>query len=362
MCIAIFSTAHPEYALILISNRDEFLSRPTLQADWWEPPHSNILGGRDLLRAEQGTWLGITREGRIAVLTNVREEGNAKPEARSRGAVANAFLMQPADSQESTEDFVRSLVAQDGMEGIGGFNVVCGRAGEPLAVISNRTPNADSITWVAKEPGETIGLSNAVITDRSWTKITRGEAMMAEVIHKNSVARESKGDLIEALLGVLQNDTLPCNPGVQNWGSKVKELRKSIFIPALGEDGARIESAANLASARQNKSVQAENPDEHQPMYDGLSGAYGTQKQTILLVTQEGRVTFLERTLYGANGMEVAKKERDKYYEFDIESLNWLNDNIEMFGVRGRYKILRMLLHDPRSGRKDMFTLGLEIE
>ncbi|KAL9123921.1 MAG: hypothetical protein Q9217_006695 [Psora testacea] len=319
MCIALFSTAHPDYALILINNRDEFLTRPTLQADWWTPPHSNILGGRDLLRPEQGTWLGITREGRIAVLTNFREEGVIKPEVRSRGAMVNAYLMQPAHSLQSTEKFVRSLVEGEGLEGIGGFSLVCGRIGEPLAVISNRTPTVDGITWIAGAKGETTGLSNTTVADRSWTKVTRGEQLMADAI-ENSVAGGSLKDrLIERLFNILSDDTLPRIAAGQDWESKVKELRKSIFIPAVGGDGARHESAEHLAAGRSEECVYAQKPRRNQNADDGWSGAYGTQKQTVVLVTHTGKVTFVERTLYHADGRKVAENNRDRFFEFGIE-------------------------------------------
>lgn len=44
--------------------------RPTQPAHFW-PDHPSILAGRDVLR--QGTWLGVTRTGRVALLTNYRE-------------------------------------------------------------------------------------------------------------------------------------------------------------------------------------------------------------------------------------------------------------------------------------------------
>lgn len=59
MCIVIVTTAHPDYPLILLNNRDEFLHRPTAPADWWDPPYDYVLGGRDLHRCEHGTWYAI---------------------------------------------------------------------------------------------------------------------------------------------------------------------------------------------------------------------------------------------------------------------------------------------------------------
>src|SRR5947207_1114724 len=176
MCIALISTAHPAYQLILIDNRDEFLNRPTAPAAWWPDPNGHVVGGRDLLRSVHGTWLGVTIDGRIAVLTNFREEG-AQPEgATSRGAITRGFLAE--NSFSNTEGFVKDMVASGVGRDAGGFSLVCGRIGEPLAVISNRAKSEDDIPWIAAKPGETIGLSNAAFGDRSWHKVASGEKLM----------------------------------------------------------------------------------------------------------------------------------------------------------------------------------------
>ena len=44
--------------------------RPTAPAHFWEG-HPDLLAGKDLLGG--GTWLGVTKTGRVAWLTNFRE-------------------------------------------------------------------------------------------------------------------------------------------------------------------------------------------------------------------------------------------------------------------------------------------------
>ena len=69
MCLALLALhAHPRYAVVIAANRDEFHARPGEAAGWWE---DGWLAGRDL--GAGGTWLGVTRAGRWALLTNVRE-------------------------------------------------------------------------------------------------------------------------------------------------------------------------------------------------------------------------------------------------------------------------------------------------
>ncbi len=74
--------------LVLAANRDEFYERPTAPLAWWEG--DRILAGRDLRAG--GTWLGVTRQGRLAALTNHRDPAQAKPDRASRGLLPVAFL------------------------------------------------------------------------------------------------------------------------------------------------------------------------------------------------------------------------------------------------------------------------------
>ena len=68
---------------------DEFFSRPTAPADWW-PDAPDILGGRDLQAG--GSWLAMSRSGRVAALTNFRDPANLKPQSPSRGELVAGFL------------------------------------------------------------------------------------------------------------------------------------------------------------------------------------------------------------------------------------------------------------------------------
>ena len=82
MCLIVVGwRVHPDYPLVVAANRDEFYRRPTAFAGFWADA-PDILGGRDLEAG--GTWLGITRAGRFAAVTNVREPG-AAPGRHSRG-------------------------------------------------------------------------------------------------------------------------------------------------------------------------------------------------------------------------------------------------------------------------------------
>ena len=281
------------------------------------------MGGRDLQRDEQGTWLGITKQGRLAVLTNFREEGTVKLEARSRGAMVNAFLTQPANDHATTETFVHDLVADDGLKGVGGFSLVCGKVGQPMAVISNRTPNVEGITWISAERNETVGLSNAAFADRSWPKILRGELLLSLSVQYLIDRGGSEADLVDDLFEILSNDTLPKRPRGVGWESFLKELRKSIFIPAIGGEDGDDMSAEDIAAADGGECLKGENAINLGGQLDGQSDVYGTQKQTVVLVSRQGRVTFVERTLYDEFGKTTQALERDRTFTFNIEGWSY---------------------------------------
>ena len=101
MCVvALAWNAHPRWRLLLAGNRDEFHARPTAALAPW--PESALIAGRDLQSG--GTWVGLDRRGRIAVVTNVRD-GLAQPHTGpSRGALPVAFLESVADAAATTAD------------------------------------------------------------------------------------------------------------------------------------------------------------------------------------------------------------------------------------------------------------------
>src|SRR5437763_410084 len=97
MCVIFFAyRVDPEHPLILLANRDEFYARPSAPADWWEG-ESDIYAGRDLISG--GTWLGVTRRGRFAAVTNYREP-SAPQGQRSRGELAADFLRSDVEPLE----------------------------------------------------------------------------------------------------------------------------------------------------------------------------------------------------------------------------------------------------------------------
>lgn len=234
--------------------------------------------------------------------------------------MVNAFLTQPGDSPKDTGKFVKGLVAEEGLKGVGGFSLVCGNLGQPLAVISNRTPNIEEVNWVAKQRGETVGLSNGAYGDRAWPKVVKGEALMASTIAESVARKDSKAELIEEMMRVLSVDTLPKKQEGEGWESYIKQLRHSIFIPPIGGEGVEQARSDSIAAAKEDRHVHSVDNEKTPRPAAGMGGVYGTQKQTVVLVDHHGKVTFVERTLYDEKAQPVPTKNRDRIFEFQIEA------------------------------------------
>lgn len=102
MCLIVSAWhAHPDYPLIVAANRDEHFPRPTAPAHWW-PDTPEVFAGRDLVAC--GTWLGITRGGRFAALTNYRDPRLRRADAPSRGLLVRECLESDMPAGETLQD------------------------------------------------------------------------------------------------------------------------------------------------------------------------------------------------------------------------------------------------------------------
>lgn len=336
MCILLLTTAHPSYALILVDNRDEFILRPTSRPAWWpHPAGHDVLSARDLQRAEKGTWMGMTADGSLAVLTNYSEPPVADPAhpvhaIRSRGGMVTHWLGAPAG--ETTEETLRRLV-DAGVKSVGGFSMLCGklrRRGDgiaPLAIVSNRSEHAGDVHWVGGERGQVAALSNAVYGEgEEWPKLQNGKELLSEAVREAVEGGDDEEGLVERLFGVLDTDTLPIDPGA-SISDAVPVLRQSIFIPPIGDESHMREMEERRARGKTGWPAADSTPVETEgsaaeTAADSMgfaTGLYGTQRQTVVLVDWEGNVTFRERALFDGNGNAVARGEGDEVVRFRAE-------------------------------------------
>ncbi len=171
MCLIIFAwNATPAQRLVVAANRDEFHARPAAPAAFWEDS-PQVLAGRDL--KARGTWLGVTRSGRFAAVTNVRDphppNGRAAP--RSRGDLTREFLA----GDQTPAKFVAAVEVQAG--DFDGFNLLVGDT-EELWYLHGGGRNRSE----RRQLGAGIyGLSNASL-DVPWPKVLEGRARLEALL------------------------------------------------------------------------------------------------------------------------------------------------------------------------------------
>lgn len=149
---------------MVAANRDEYYRRPTAPAAFW-PDHPQLLAGRDL--ESGGTWMGVTRQGRCAALTNFRDPGRHQPQAPSRGRLVADFLT----GAQSIDAYLDGLDAS----AYNGFNLLLGD-GERLVAFSNVSNERHEL-----EPG-IYGLSNALL-DTPWPKVGAGKTALQAALN-----------------------------------------------------------------------------------------------------------------------------------------------------------------------------------
>lgn len=155
MCIVAFAwQLVDQLPLCLISNRDEFYQRPTQSLSAW--PNTDIFAGQDLQSG--GTWMGVTAQGRWAIITNFREGGEQPDYSTSRGHLIQQFL-------SSTQTPIRFAQALEQKQcDYAGFNLFMGDLDQAV-YMSNRGEAAQILS-----PGVYV-LSNGQLSE-AWAKTT----------------------------------------------------------------------------------------------------------------------------------------------------------------------------------------------
>jgi uncharacterized protein with NRDE domain len=169
MCLAAWAVGrHPRFPWVLASNRDEFFDRPAAPLQWWRPSQSaaEVLGGRDL--GAGGSWLALNRQGRLALLTNVREPGRHDAASPSRGALVVQALAETVAGDAWLDGISRAPR--------NGFNLlVADLAGDRFAWVGNRPAQR------RRGAAGVWGLSNAAL-DTPWPKVRRLKARLDEAL------------------------------------------------------------------------------------------------------------------------------------------------------------------------------------
>lgn len=234
MCLALIALdAHPRWALVTAANRDEFHARAATGAHWWT---DGTLAGIDLEAG--GTWFGVNRQGRWALVTNFREGLPRDPNAPSRGGLVTRALGDMAAPLASA-----AAIATGGAR-YHGYNLLLGQLAT-AAYTSNRASGAIAL-------GRGIyGLSNHLL-DTPWPKVVRAKAHLAARLASESVDIDSLFELLAD-----RTQTEPLAPPSTGIAPEWERLLSSVFI---------------------------------------VDASYGTRCSTVLMVSRDGRARFVERS------------------------------------------------------------------
>jgi uncharacterized protein with NRDE domain len=242
MCLIVFAwQAHPDFPLVVAANRDEWRDRPAAPAQWWDDDPS-ILAGRDLQAGGGGTWLGVTRSGRFAAITNFRDPSDRKSTAPSRGQLVANFL-RGADSPRAC---LAGLAGQAGR--YLGFNLLLADDAS-MCCFGSRDGRLIEV-----EPG-VHGLSNHLL-DEPWPKVEKAKSALGALLRAN-VAR---APLQERSFAFLADPSLAPDAALPSTGVSLEWERKLSAAMIVGDP------------------------------------AYGTRNSTLLLRTP-AEIFFEERTL-----------------------------------------------------------------
>ncbi|KAF9020286.1 DUF833-domain-containing protein [Hymenopellis radicata] len=295
MCIVFWTLEHPDYALMMCTNRDEYLTRPTSDAHFHNFDHDSsgergatsgqILSGIDLRGG--GTWLGLNRSGRLAVLTNITEPYQTFES--TRGTLVSSFLL--SDSSSPLEDEVGKIIPRDAQ--FAGFNLLLLAPQSPInplhfeaSFVSNN--GAGGILHIRSLDGDERtcgGFSNGIDAHGGgdWPKVKRGKEIFASIIDG---APLNEGALTAQLFQLLTEHSP--EPVEQR-----EDLRRTIQVLPF--------------------SIPSTLPEADK--------VYGTRLSTVILVRRDGSVLFIERDLWKSVDGRVTKTDppSERIYRFQLE-------------------------------------------
>jgi uncharacterized protein with NRDE domain len=234
MCLIFLAkNVHPKYKLVLAGNRDEYYQRPTAPLHQWQ---NGIIAGKDLQAG--GTWLGVAKGGKFAAITNFRAPVTDNHSFVSRGSLVTDFLTGHVDAGQYLQTVADSQMP------FRGYNLICSDAGNSYfySNIENR---------LLAIPDGIHGLSNAHL-NTPWPKVEKGKQLFEKVVTQGELSTE-------ALLKLLADKTNASDAQLPDTGVSLawERLLSSIFIESEG---------------------------------------YGTRCSSIILIDQQNRVQFIERS------------------------------------------------------------------
>jgi len=253
MCILLVAyEADPAYPLIIAANRDELYDRPASPAHWW-PDAPRVLAGRD--QKAGGTWLGVSREGKFAALTNHWGGEKVPADAPSRGLLVGNFL----SSLKGAEEYLNEIKREG--NAYAGFNLIFGSPSR-FFYYTNR-----SMDGTGQLSTGIHCISNAVL-DTPWPKVVLAKKLLAELIATGNVTKQGLFELL-------------------NRSEQEEEQKRE----DLSDERRRVLSRSSIRV---------------------FFPRFGTRSSTVVLYKRDGTIHFEERTYYPPGVKKFAwKRETD---------------------------------------------------
>ena len=256
MCLILLSLRpNPRYRFILAANRDEYYKRPAKPAKFWSDC-PRLLAGRDL--TANGTWLGITRDGKFAAVTNYYEIGIANSNMRSRGNLTSNFLA----SEQTIDQYSSYVNANKNL--YKGYGLLFGSF-KHVRYMSNRHEMQTDLTYGIH------GLSNHYLNS-PWPRVQIG---------KKWIEQETEQ------------------------GATIDPERLFNILLYKGDTGKFTEC---------QDSGSASTPNEPDVAMFLRSQDFGTRSSTVILVEKSGAIYFEERTYNYSSESHLSRRE----YAFTI--------------------------------------------
>ncbi|CCD25873.2 uncharacterized protein NDAI_0G00970 [Naumovozyma dairenensis CBS 421] len=227
MCILLATTAHPDYELILISNRDEFLQRKTHTSCWHNDDF--ILSPYDMAKECKyndkkvfGTWLGINKDGKIATVLNLKLNKSLSLKQlvapKSRGMLPFVYLSDMTeDSFAEWDGYDNFTKKYPGLQSTGDFNLFYGDVKRKQYRIMDSIGNTVS---TLNSNCQYLVVSNDVFTCNgqlgelqsnikregkqpclqskieTWGKVKLGTALLQSLVNKSIVEKQDEDTII----------------------------------------------------------------------------------------------------------------------------------------------------------------------
>ncbi|ALA62418.1 T10-like protein [Turkeypox virus] len=272
MCIVFMSySPSSKYRFILAANRDEYYNRPSRPASFWYYRDVTVLSGLDMKPGKEcGSWLGITTNGKISVITNYMQP-NDSINAKGRGHIVTDYLISDLDSYEYLDYISRDC------EVYNGFNLITATfngISDGICYYSN---------MFVKKPIHLVpgiyGICNCLL-DTPWNKLQYGKMLFTNII--DNCNEINTADLVDKLLTLLNDGSL-LSPD-----QEIENQGKEFIRPIIKEFSAICVKTPN----------------------------YGTRTNTIIIIDEHYNVTFVERDMSNPDTGEWTKQ----VFEFSIKN------------------------------------------